>query len=348
MFTPLTTDRLLLRPARLSDVDALFERRADPTVSDWQDWPMPYSRDRALAVIERTMQDDEPPDDGGWMLTIADREDSAIYGDISVFLEDDGRTSAVGYSITPEFWSNGYATEALAAVLDWLFDVKGVSRVYAQMHPENHRSARVLESCGFDYEGRTRNSCWIEDEVSDDLVYGLTPDLRTEWNSRPLTPPDTVDLVEPYPTGLRHVVELRTHRSQERLVSPIAASLAQVAVPPFEQGFGDDPNDPRVVPWPRIVHADGEPVGFVMLEVPTEANPEPFLWRLLIDRMHQRRGIGKRVVLAVIEQAKTWGSDSIAVSWMPGVGSPERFYLSLGFEPTGEIDEGEVVARLKL
>lgn len=346
MFTPLTTERLLLRPARVSDTDALFERRADPIVSELQDWPMPYSRERAEAQIAKTTAEDAPSVNGGWMLTIADHADSIIYGDINIFLEDEGHTSGVGYSITPAYWGRGFASEALTGVVDWLFDVQGVSRAYAMLHPDNYRSARVLETCGFVYEGRMRNACWVEAEVSDDLIYGLTPTQRSEWNSRPRTPPSTVELVEPYPKGLRRVIELGTHRSQERMVAPIAVSLAQVAVPPYEEGFDGKPGDPRVVPWPRIVHADGEPVGFVLLQEPTEANPEPYLWRLLVDRMHQRRGIGKRVIEAIIDQARAWGSEAISVSWVPGVGSPEPLYLSMGFVPTGEIEDGEVVGRL--
>ncbi len=231
-------------------------------------------------------------------------------------------------------------------MLDWLFDVKGISRAYAQLHPDNHLSARVLESCGFIYEGHLHNACWIEDRVEDDGLYGLTPALRDEWNSRPQTAPTTVELVEPYPTGLRQVLELAPHRSQQRFVASVSASLAQVAVPPYEEGFEGTPGDPRVVPWPRVIHADGEPVGFIMLEQPTDTNPEPYLWRLLIDRMHQRRGIGKRAVQAAIDQAKQWGSESMAVSWVPGVGSPEPLYLAMGFEPTGEVDDGELVGRL--
>ena len=103
-----------------------------------------------------------------------------------------------------------------------------------------------------------------------------------------------------------------------------------------------------MVPWPRIVHADGEAVGFVMMQEPTTTHPDAYLWRLLIDRMHQRRGIGKRVVQAVIDQAREWDCSALSVSWVPGVGSPEPMYLAVGFEPTGEIDDGEVVARLQL
>jgi len=92
MFTPLSTERLLLRPARVSDTNALFERRADPVVSELQDWPMPYSFERAEAQIARAMASDTPSVGAGWMLTITDHADSIIYGDVNIFLEDHGRT----------------------------------------------------------------------------------------------------------------------------------------------------------------------------------------------------------------------------------------------------------------
>jgi RimJ/RimL family protein N-acetyltransferase len=238
--------------------------------------------------------------------------------------------------------------ELLEAAATWLFDEHDVERIDATVHPDNLRSLRLLESCGFEFEGLDRNTLWNRHGRVDDHRYSLTPQLQEEWQNRPRHRPDTVELVEPYPTGLRHVLALRTHKTQEAFVAPIAVSLAQVAVPPYEEGFDGNAGDPRTVPWPRIVHADGEPVGFVMCEAPTEADPEPYLWRLLIDRLHQRRGIGKRVIELVFDQARAWGASSITVSWVPGVGSPEPLYRAFGFEPTGEIDDGEIVARARL
>jgi len=42
------------------------------------------------------------------------------------------------------------------------------------------------------------------------------------------------------------------------------------------------------------------------------------------------------------------GATHLVTSWVPGPGSPEGFYLGRGFEPTGEVDDGEVVGRLEL
>jgi diamine N-acetyltransferase len=64
--------------------------------------------------------------------------------------------------------------------------------------------------------------------------------------------------------------------------------------------------------------------------------------------MHQRRGIGNLVLDTIIEQCRAWGADSLLVSWVPGRGSPERWYLARGFVPTGRIVDGEIEGRLPL
>ncbi len=103
-----------------------------------------------------------------------------------------------------------------------------------------------------------------------------------------------------------------------------------------------------VEPWYRAVEADGELVGFVMVARTTTAHPEPYLWRLLIDRSHQRRGIGSAVIELVVDQCREWGDATLLVSWVPGKGRPEPMYLARGFVPTGKLDGGEIEARLDL
>lgn len=98
----------------------------------------------------------------------------------------------------------------------------------------------------------------------------------------------------------------------------------------------------------RVITADGEPAGFVMLAEVTSTVPEPYLWRLLIDRRHQRRGIGARVLGLLARRLREQGHTVLRTSWEEGPGGPESFYRRLGFVPTGEIDDGEVVGALTL
>ena len=98
----------------------------------------------------------------------------------------------------------------------------------------------------------------------------------------------------------------------------------------------------RVVPWMRAIQADGTLVGFVMVAEATTTNPHPFLYRrLLVGRWHQGRGIGRRAVEELGGPARAEGHRRLVVSWRPGPGSPERFYLGLGFVPTGEDGRGQ-------
>ncbi len=338
-FEPLHSERLEIRRPQLDDVDAVFARRNDPEVAELQAWETPYPRDRVEELVADSAGHDDPPIDQWWMLTVV--SEAGIVGDLALRLHWDGRAAEVGYTFDRAKWGKGYASEALHRLIEWLFDEQEVTRVAAQLHPDNIRSARVLERCGFDFEGHTRNSFWVGDENSDDLLYGLTPDRWDEWNQRPTGPPEVLEWVEPDPQKLRALVNLTLHHSQKRFVSPIAVSLAQAGFPPTYDG------DAPEVPWPRVIVADGVQVGFVMMAEPSAERPDASLWRLSVDRNHQGRGIGKRTVQMAIEQAKVWGAPGIEVSWVPGVGSPEPLYRACGFEPTGEIlDDLEIVGRL--
>jgi GNAT superfamily N-acetyltransferase len=191
------------------------------------------------------------------------------------------------------------------------------------------------------FEGHTRASFWLGDDNSDDLIYGMTRADRDEWQARPRPRPDSVRFVEITDENFSAVVRLATHKSQERFVAPVMQSLAEALVPPVEHGV-------TVVPWYRAVEADGELVGFVMLARSQPGAEVPWLWRLLIDRRHQRRGIGSQVIDLVADQCRAWGDTTLLASWGPGKGSPEPVYLARGFVPTGEILDGEIVARLEL
>jgi GNAT superfamily N-acetyltransferase len=82
-----------------------------------------------------------------------------------------------------------------------------------------------------------------------------------------------------------------------------------------------------------------------------EANdvmPEPYLWRLLIDRRHQRRGIATQVIAQLCARCRDMGHGTLMTSWSLGPGTPQPFYLRLGFVPTGELLDDEIEARLVL
>ena len=339
MFQPIRTDRLLLRRARLGDAEALWRRRNEPTTAELQAWALPYTRDQAQALIERAAADEEPVDGEWFMITIADPADNEVFGDLVLKLKWDGRSAEIGYTLGADHWGKGLATEAANALVDWLLAGGRVTRVEAYLHPDNLASARLLERLGMKLEGLTRNSFWVGDENSDDLLYGMTREMREAWTGRKTTSPEQVRLVEIDWKNSWDYLKLETHHSQRQFVTHMAGSFTDAL---FPEEFEGDP----MTPWLRGVEADGEPAGFVMLATPTELHPTPFLWRLLVDRMHQRRGIGKRVLDLAVDQVRQWGVNALETSWTEGHGSPRSFYEKYGFVTTGRIVDGETEARL--
>jgi diamine N-acetyltransferase len=137
------------------------------------------------------------------------------------------------------------------------------------------------------------------------------------------------------------VCALRVRRDQKRFVASVASSLDDAA------------EEPEANPWYRAVYSGDEPVGFVMLswDVPP-GRPgvigRYFLWRLLIDKRHQRRGVGREVLTQITDLVRADGGTELFTSYEPGDGEPWPFYQQFGFQPTGEIDDGEIVLRLTL
>lgn len=128
---------------------------------------------------------------------------------------------------------------------------------------------------------------------------------------------------------------------QERFVSSVARSLHDAAAAP------------EANPWYRAAYSGEEPVGFVMLSWnvppgrPGIMGPY-FLWRLLIGAQHQGRGFGREVLTQIADLVRADGATELLTSYHPGDGEPWPFYQRFGFQPTGEIDDGEIVLRLAL
>jgi GNAT superfamily N-acetyltransferase len=132
---------------------------------------------------------------------------------------------------------------------------------------------------------------------------------------------------------------LRVRGRQKRFVASVSRSLRDAAA------------TPEARPWYRAVYDGDEPVGFVMLSWKPPDGPwegRHFLWRLLVDKRHQGRGIGRAALDRLVDLVRADGATELLTSYVPGEGGPGPFYEGLGFRPTGEMDDGEIVLRLPL
>lgn len=136
------------------------------------------------------------------------------------------------------------------------------------------------------------------------------------------------------------VVALHVGPGQDLFVAGVRESIDEAAVTPEGN------------PWYRAIYAGDEPVGFVMLS--WDVTPVPgiigpwFLWRLLIDERHQRKGYGRAAITLIADLIRAEGATELLTSHQPGDGGPWPFYEKVGFRPTGAMDGTEVVISLDL
>lgn len=334
---PLRTDRLTVRMMRADDVDTFVAYRNDPEVARYQAWELPYSLERATAVLAAQDALDRPV--AGQWAQLAIEHDGTTLGDLALYLHEDGARAEIGFTLATPYQGKGYAREAAAALVDALFEHTDVHRIEASLDPANTASMRVLEAIGMQYECLARGAFEWRGEWVDDLRYAMLATERAAWRDRDRSPAREVRLVELNDDNVDAYMALATHWSQQKFVRPVAPSLGQASVPIVVRGR-------LLVAESFGIEADGVPAGFLQLADQSLAHDEPYLWRLLIDRWHQRRGIGTKVLELVLARMKAAGHRSMTVSYHEYPGTPRPLYLGFGFVPTGEVDDGEAVARL--
>jgi ribosomal-protein-alanine N-acetyltransferase len=145
------TSRLVLRKPILAAAEAIFIRYAsDPEVTRYLGWPMHQCVDDTKAFL--TFSDAEWSRWSAGPYVIESRSGHELLGGTGVGFETPLR-AVTGYVLARDAWGNGYATEALTAIVD-IAEALGVIRLYALCHPDLPASGRVLEKCGFRFEQR--------------------------------------------------------------------------------------------------------------------------------------------------------------------------------------------------
>lgn len=147
------TERLVLRRPSPDDAEAIFTRYAsDPIVVRYVGWPRHDNVDDTRTFLE--FADDEWARWPAGPYMIERRIDGRLLGSTGLSFETADR-AATGYVLAADAWGQGFATEALRAMVDIAQDM-GLARLYALCHVDHQASAHVLEKCGFACEGVLR------------------------------------------------------------------------------------------------------------------------------------------------------------------------------------------------
>lgn len=178
----LETERLLLRTFRHEDLDGFLAYRNDPEVARYQSWEIPYSREQAVAFLAE-MRQIEPGAPGQWyQLAIELKATGALIGDCAFGrLKEDARQAEIGYSLARTYQGEGYASEAIHRLLDYLFGELELHRVRAICDVNNLASIRLLERVGMRREAHFIENFWLKGHWSSEYWYGI---LRREWRGK--------------------------------------------------------------------------------------------------------------------------------------------------------------------
>ena len=173
------TSRLILRRAMREDAEPMFRNWAsDPEVTKYLTWPAHGSIAVSEMVIGSWLQEYEKESYYQWMIVL--KELNEPIGSISVVRQrEDIAEAEIGYCIGKNWWHQGIVTEALAAVIDYLFAEVGTNRVSARHDPNNPHSGGVMRKCGMKYEGTNRACDRNNQGICDAAQYSI---LRNEWH----------------------------------------------------------------------------------------------------------------------------------------------------------------------
>lgn len=173
----LYTERLRLRRYDISDAGNMFKNYAsDARVTKYLSWK-PYKNVKDVenyltGVISKYVSSDVYH----WAIEI----NGEIIGSISVmFVDEKNHNCEIGYCIGHDYWSKGITSEALSAVMTFLFKEVGMHRIFAKHDVENPASGKVMQKCDMTYEGRLREHYLRHDGTySDALVHSI---LKNEY-----------------------------------------------------------------------------------------------------------------------------------------------------------------------
>lgn len=150
------TERLILRKFKPSDAEYMFKNWAtDSEVSKFLSWNPHKDLNETEQIIDNWINDYVKNENYNWVIEL--KEIGEVIGQICVVhLNEKYSSCEIGYNVGRLFWGKGIMTEALKAVISYMFNEIGMNRIEARHNTLNLASGRVMQKAGMEYEGILR------------------------------------------------------------------------------------------------------------------------------------------------------------------------------------------------
>lgn len=178
---PIVTQRLTLRLMTEGDLDDVVAYQGREDVCRYLLHGPRSREDLAPRIAEWAAATRMTQDDDYLQLAIQLKADPdrRVIGHIYLHLASaENLQGEIGWTLHPDFFGNGYATEASRAVLDLGFDTIGLHRIRAELDPRNDASIALCLRLGMRHEAMFRQDLWFKGEWGDTGVYAI---LAEEW-----------------------------------------------------------------------------------------------------------------------------------------------------------------------
>lgn len=175
-------EHVCIRTLSTSDLEDFLRYRANPTVYRWQvSGPMDHTEARQFLRNHPSLDTHQS---GQWQqLGIELLRTRQLIGDLAIrFSSFESRNAELGLTISPDFHRLGIGKETMGLLLDFLFSSPKIHRVFVRINEHNQGSVKLIESKGFQLEGRLRQHFWnrIDQAWNDELIFGL---MAEEWEA---------------------------------------------------------------------------------------------------------------------------------------------------------------------
>jgi len=183
---PIETERLVLRPLRPGDLSDVAAYQSRDDVVRYLPWDA-RTREESREHLARRVLWTRLESDGDFLavaveLPAGDGGPGRVIGDLSLILTSVAhRQAELGWVFHPDFHGQGYATEAVARLLELAFSDLESHRIFAQLDPRNDSSARLCERLGMRREAHLLNDQIFKGEFADTYIYAI---LDIEWTTR--------------------------------------------------------------------------------------------------------------------------------------------------------------------
>ena len=175
----ITSERLIMRPIQPEDSDSVFSYRSNAVINQYQGWIPKTIDDVHNFILNLTSPEINQP--GTWFQFVLIKKDNVeLIGDIGVhFHASDTSQVEMGCTLNHEYHGKGYAFEAVAVLINYIFDELGKRRIVASIDLRNLPSIRLIERLGFRKKAHIKENPVPNHACTDDIIYAI---LKDEWN----------------------------------------------------------------------------------------------------------------------------------------------------------------------